>query len=118
MLDQEWVNRNVGRLYRRHPLKLYLTDAGGTERFGELDHAFDQTGWIKGETYSVISVFHLPRNLTPGGYDVRIALVDEAGQPRIRLAIKGLDAQRGYKLGTVAVLPPHAASECDKARCP
>jgi Domain of unknown function (DUF4832) len=117
LLDQEWANRNVGRLYKPHPLKLYLTDAAGLARFEELDQAFDQTSWIQSGTYPVISVFHLPRNLTPGAYDLRIALVDETGQPRIKLAIEGQDAQGRYELGAMAV-PPHGVPGCDNARCP
>jgi hypothetical protein len=108
LLDQEWVNRNVGRLYKLHPLKLYLTDATGKEKFSELDHAFDETAWVKGEVYPVISVVHLPKDLPPGAYDVRIALVDANGEPRIKLAIAGRDAYGRYKLGTVQVLPSEA----------
>jgi hypothetical protein len=118
LLDQEWVNRNVGRLYKRHPLKLYLTDTTGKEKFAELDHAFDETNWIKGESYPVISVLHLPKELTPGTYDMRIALVDETGQPRIKLAIAGADPQGRYKLGTMRVLPPEALAGCGNPRCP
>jgi hypothetical protein len=105
-LDQEWVNRNVGRLYKLHPLKVYLTDTAGNEKFAELDHAFDETNWIKGEVYPVISVLHLPKELPPGTYDVRIALVDGRGEPRIKLAIAGADAHGRYRLGMLQVLPP------------
>lgn len=118
LLDQEWVNRNVGRLYKQHPLKLYLMDAAGKEKFTELDRAFDQTRWINGETYPVVSVFHLPKDLAPGAYEVRVAMVDEAGQPRIKLAIAGGDPQGRYKLGSMTVLPPEAPPGCDNARCP
>jgi len=106
VLDQQWVNRNVGRLYKRYPLKLYLTDAAGQEKFTELDHAFLETDWVQGETYPVTSVFQSRRELPPGTYDVRIALVDDSGRPRIKLAIAGSDAEGRYKLGTVRVVPP------------
>jgi len=103
LIKQSWVNRNCGRLYVRQPLKLYLTDMEGNEKFSEVDRAFDQTDWIAGETYPVISVFHLRKDLAPGTYDVRIAMVDETGNPRINLAIAGADAQKRYRLGTLRI---------------
>ncbi len=102
---QRWVNRNVGRLYEWHPLKLYLTDPNGGEEFGKVDISFDERQWIRGETYSMISVFQLPKNLAPGFYDVRIALVDETGKPRIALGIEGRDSEGRYKVGEIEILP-------------
>ncbi len=118
LLRQTWVNRNVGRLYVRHPLKLYLTDAEGNEKFSVIDSGFDQTQWVAGETYPVISVFYVPKDLAPGIYDVRIAMADGAGNSRINLAIEGADTKRRYKLGTVRILPFEAGPGCIAARCP
>ena len=118
LMHETWVNRNVGRLYQRLPLKVYLTDARGSEKFSEVDRGFDETTWVHGETYPVISVLHLPKELRPGIYDLHIALVDEAGQPRIKLAIAGADQQGRYKLGPMRVLPPEAPPGCGNARCP
>jgi hypothetical protein len=105
VMKQEWVNRSAGRLYLRHPLKLYLTDSEGNEKCSEVDRGFDQTQWVEGETYPVLSVFHLPKNLAPGMYDVRIAMADRTGSPRINLAIQGGDSAKRYRLGTVRVVP-------------
>ncbi len=113
-----WVNRNVGRLYQRLPLKVYLTDSRGNEKFSEVDSGFDETRWVRGETYPVISIFHLPKDLPPGEYDVRIALVDETGKPQINLAIQGLDAEKRYRLGTVRILQSRQKSGCYVAHCP
>ena len=44
VVRQTWVNRNLGRLYLQHPLKLYLTDPLGTEKFSEVDSSFDERG--------------------------------------------------------------------------
>jgi hypothetical protein len=109
LLEQNWANRNVGRLYVDHPLKLYLTDAQGKEKYSELDFNLDETEWVKGESYSHISVFHLPPSLAPGEYDVRIAVVDESGKPRISLAVQGVDSEKRYRIGTVRVLPPRGS---------
>jgi hypothetical protein len=106
VVKQNWVNRNVGRLHLRHPLKVYLTDAEGNEKYSAVDRGFDQTPWVAGETYPVISVYHLPKTLAPGQYDVRMAMVDHEGVPRINLAIQGSDSQKRYRLGTVRVVSP------------
>ncbi len=118
LLRQTWVNRNVGRLYLRHPLKVYLTDSQGNEKFSEADPAFDETPWVQGESYPVISIFHFPKDLAPGAYDVRIALVDGSGKPTIRLAIQGEDSQMRYMLGTIRIRKPEVQGPCDKERCP
>ncbi len=104
VLRQTWENQNVGRLYRRHLLKLHLFDSDGTERFSGSAGTFDPTGWVKGERYDVLSVFKLPGDLKPGGYEARIALVDaESETARIRLAIAGGDAELRYRIGTIRV---------------
>jgi hypothetical protein len=118
VVRQSWVNRNVGRLYVQHPLKLYLTDAQGTEKFSEVDTSFDERTWVKGKDYSLISVFHLKKELSPGLYDVRIALVDTEGKPRIRLGIEGVDGELRYKVGEIRILPPEKVAGCDKGYCP
>ena len=125
VLDQTWVNRNVGRLFVRYPLRLYLTDVAGSTQYSETDRAFDATHWVQGQSYVYASIFHLPTDLKPGEYDIRIALVDAAGKleinpegrgpgefhrriafgnPRIRLAIAGVDSEMRYKLGTLRIL--------------
>jgi len=103
VVRSSWVNRNAGRLYVRHPLKLCLTDEQGNEKFSEEDRGFDQTSWVEGEKYPVLSVFHLRKDLPPGVYDVRVAMVDSSGKPRIRLAIAGADREGRYRLGTVRI---------------
>jgi uncharacterized protein DUF4832 len=119
VFKQDWVNRNVGRLYVRHLLKLYLTDAQGNEKFSEVDTSFDETQWVQGKDYPLISVFHLPRNLTPGMYDVRIALADvNAGKPEIKLGIEGLDPQGRYKVGEIRIEPYNGPPGCVTDPCP
>jgi hypothetical protein len=118
VLRQVWMNRNVGRLYVQHPIKIYLMDSEGKEKFSEDDSSFDETSWVQGETHSLLSVFHLPKNLAPGTYDLKIALVDEKGKPRIRLPIQGEDSEMRYKVGEIQIVPPEGKTPCDKAFCP
>ena len=105
LINQEWMNRNIGRLYIHHPLKVCLLDAQGDEKFSALDWDIDVTKWVKGESYPRTSVIQLPQKLAPGGYEVRIALTDSTGTPRIKLAMEGLDSSGRYKLGAIRILP-------------
>jgi hypothetical protein len=104
VIQQNWVNRNVGRLYRRHPLQLTLVDGGGKAVFAsQVESAFAQTGWVQGQNYEIVSIFHLPQDLAEGVYEVRVAMVDEQGAPRISLGLEGGDGQKRYRLGTVRI---------------
>ena len=118
VVKQEWVNLNVGWLSVPHPLKIYLIDSQGKDRFSEVDHRIDETSWVKDETYRVTSVFHLPNELTPAMYDIRLALVDSAGTPQIKLAISGADDRKRYKVGTIRILPARKQKGCVTAYCP
>ncbi len=106
LLRQNWVNRNMGRCYKRFPLRLFLTDTEGNVKFQQNCGEFDPTKWVKGTAYPVTSIFTLPKDLAPGIYDVRIGLIDETGKPRVRLGIEGIDSQLRYKLGTLKVTLP------------
>ena len=103
VLKQTWENRNAGRCYRRHPLKLYLTDKAGKEAFSETDFSFDQTGWVRGTRQELYSVFHLPKDIPEGSYDLRIAMVDREGRPALKLGIQGKDNENRYLLGTLKI---------------
>jgi len=110
-LRQLWSNLGVGRSYVNYPLKVYLTDSSGNTVWSGTDEQFEMTGFVAGEVYETFSRFELPTSLAAGDYDIRVALVDEQGDPAIRLAIAGEDAQKRYTLGTLTVaagtvLPP------------
>ena len=105
LLKSNWVNRNEGRLYTHTPLRVYLTDTEGNERFSAVDPAFDETAWVRGEQYPVTTILTIPAKVEPGVYDVRIALTDAAGKPIVRLSIEGQDRKRRYRLGTIRILP-------------
>jgi hypothetical protein len=98
------MNRNIGRLYIHHPLKVCLLDAQGEEKFSALDWDIDVTKWVKGKSYPRTSVIQLSEKLAPGDYEIRIALADSTGIPRIKLAMEGLDSTGRYKLGGIRIL--------------
>jgi len=103
-LRQTWLNRNVGRAYRVYPLKVYFIDPDtGKEIWSGVDENFDQTPWIKRQSYRVTSRFSIPSNIPSGTYELRIAMVDGTGLPRIALAIAGGDIKKRYRIGSVIV---------------
>jgi hypothetical protein len=106
MFHSTWVNRNAGRLHERYPFRIYSTDANSLERWSANDPSFTQTGWVQGERNNVDTLVATSNKLPPGVYDVRIAMVDAANKPSIRLAIGGEDSLLRYRLGTIRVLPP------------
>ncbi len=117
-LKQSWINRNAGRLYVAQPLKLYLTSKEGKEVFGQVNHAFNESTWVEGESYPITSFFQLPLTIQPATYDIRIALVDSSGKPTIRLGIAGEDSEHRYKVGEIQILPSDAPKSCVSAFCP
>ncbi len=102
-LRQDWVNRAVGRAWKQNPLKVYLTDSAGNTVWSGTDSAFDQRDFVRGSTYPVSSRFTLPSTVPAGTYQLRIAMVDAAGNPAITLAIAGKDAQGRYPIGNIVV---------------
>jgi hypothetical protein len=118
VLHQQWINQNAGRLYVAHPLKLYLTDASGKEVFSLVNRGLNETDWIQGQTYKVMSAFQLAKSIPPGTYDLKIALVDQSGKPTIRLGIVGGDSDLRYRIGQIKILPSDASGGCDSSYCP
>ena len=103
-LRQKWVNRNSSWCEYPYRLKLYLVDHGGKLAWAGIDEKFDPRDWVNGATYAYDSVFRLPEELTPGMFDLRIALVDESGKPSVRLGIDGADDVRRCHLGSVVIV--------------
>jgi len=102
-LRQEWLNRNASWCVYPYRLRVFLMDSGGEVAWSEVNQAFDPRSWLAGTTYPAESAFRLPADLKPGDYDLRIALVDETGQPRVRLGIEGADPALRYQLGSVRI---------------
>jgi hypothetical protein len=106
MIQSSWVNRNTGRLYVHHPLRIYLTDAEGNEKLSAPDRAFTPVDWVSGKEYPVTTLLRVSEKLEPGIYEVRIAITDPYnGKPAVRLAVEGEDSQMRYRLGTIRILP-------------
>jgi len=102
-LRQEWVNRNASWCVYPYRLRLFLMNSGGAVAWSEVDQKFDPRSWLAGTAHTVESAFRLPAVLTPGDYDLRVALMDEAGKPQVRLGIEGADSALRYKLGLLRI---------------
>lgn len=102
-LDQTWLNEGVGRLPEQHDLKVYFVDpANGNVVWSGTDASFDQTLWLKWNVYGHGSSFVLPSSVPPGTYDLKIAMVDDAGEPAIAMPLAN-GTNRMYKIGTITV---------------
>ncbi len=97
-----WENKGDAPAYRNSPLALRLKNADA-ERILLTDT--DIRTWLPGDTLRDGTV-HLPSDLSPGDYELSIALVDpDRLVPRIHLAIAG-EANDGWTpLGDVHVTP-------------
>jgi hypothetical protein len=111
VFKQQWANRNVSRCAKPFRLKVYLARADGITVYSGIDSEFDPRSWVAGKVYDHRSSFRLPPGLPAGDYTLRIALVDEWGDPRVRLGIEGGDAQLRYVLGKVRIGEAPAKSE-------
>ena len=110
LLKETWINENMGRCYRQFPLAFYFFDKDGRQAASVVDSAFDETTWVKGESYNNISVIRIPRTLPPGDYQVRIALVNSKQVPSVALGIAGDDGQKRYPIGSIRVSAAEAAT--------
>ena len=106
-LRQEWANRNASWCVYPYRLKLYLLDANGNTAWSAVDNRFDLRPWLGDNIYEVTSSLAVPARVKPGNYDLRIAVVDEGGEPRVRLGIAGVDGQLRYSLGTLTITSAH-----------
>ncbi len=102
-LSQTWINKGVGRLIDKHPLKVYFVNAAnGDVVWSAADNGFDQTHWEKWNVYELNSTFNLPANLPHGTYDLKVAMVDGAGNPAIAMPMTDGE-NKMYRIGTVTV---------------
>jgi hypothetical protein len=95
-----WENKGVAPCYKHFPLAIKLKNSKDSITF--LTDA-DIREWLPGDNLYDNSVF-VPKNFTPGDYNVQIAIVDPlTGKPKIQLAIEGKDAEGWYNLGKIKI---------------
>ncbi len=95
-----WENKGDAPAYRRYPLALRLKSG---EQSAILVTNADVRTWMPGDNLYNNDVF-VPRSLPDGDYTLEIALVDAATrEPKIKLAIAGVEPDGWYPMGTVKV---------------
>ncbi|MGB7200278.1 MAG: DUF4832 domain-containing protein, partial [Acidobacteriaceae bacterium] len=103
-----WENKGDAPAYRRYPLALRLR--GGKNSAILMTNA-DVRTWMPGDNLYNNAVF-VPRSLPDGEYTLEIALVDAAThEPKIKLAIAGVEPDRWYSMGTIKVSTDATATQ-------
>lgn|GEM_PF-2620320 len=102
-LTMSWINNGAGFSPKNYALKVYFTNPStGEVVWSGTDASLNQRKWFKGDVNEVESTFVLPASLAVGAYDLSIAMVDAAGNPKIELAMPNGDGKR-YKIGEIEV---------------
>ncbi|MGE5645657.1 MAG: DUF4832 domain-containing protein [Acidobacteriota bacterium] len=95
-----WENKGVAPIYRNYLLALRLSNAQKTT---VLKTGADIRKWLPGDAIYDDAVF-VPNNMPAGEYDFSLALLDPAtDQPKVKLAIAGVEPDGWYKLGRITV---------------
>jgi hypothetical protein len=95
-----WENKGVAPCYKKYSLALRLRNDRRTELF--LTDA-NITTWLPGDNVYDDAVF-LPADMPVGDYEISLALVDPSSrQPKVKLAIEGLEEDGWYRLGRIKV---------------
>ena len=98
-----WENAGVGKMYRKHPVVLYLLDGQGKIACEKKQDAIDPREWLPGQ-HTATAELKLPAGLAKGPYTLAVALVDETtGKPAIALACTAPHEARIYRVGRVEV---------------
>lgn len=101
LVDTTWSNVAVGRATTNYGIRYYLVDAAtGREAWASTYRGFDVRTLTGAASPIVRASFPAP-TLPAGDYLLKVALVDSAGTPAVRLAISGRDALGRYTLGVV-----------------
>ncbi len=99
-LHMWWRNAGVAPVYREYKLAIQL--AGGDSQ-PVMSLPKDVRRWLPGDAV-FDGTFYVPAELKPGTYRFRVALLDpRTGQPAVRLAIEGRQADGWYDLGSIEV---------------
>ncbi len=95
-----WLNAGVAPVYRDYQLALQISSMDGS---AVLPVPVDVRKWLPGDAV-FDGTLYVPKNLKPGSYKLRIALLDPGREtPAIRLAIEGRQADGWYDLGSISI---------------
>jgi hypothetical protein len=96
-----WENLGVAPCYRRYPFALRIKN---DKISSLLPTNADIREWLPGDSLFDGSVM-LPSELVPGTYELQIGILDKLSmQPKVKLAIDGMQPDGWYRLGNVEVV--------------
>lgn len=106
LIQHEWTNLGVGVLPNKHPnwnhkykLCFSLLDSVTKEvKYSQLDISVEPADWVKGKTYTYMSIVNLPKELQKGEYLLCVGLVDttKGNLPGIKLALPSESQMNGW----------------------
>ena len=96
-------NSGVGRFWFNDRIKYYITNEQEQVVYEYIDENHDIRNLMLGDNNAYYSSFKLPKGLSEGKYKISIAIVDETGNPHIKLAQTGNHESKIYKLGEFSI---------------
>lgn len=100
LFETWWENKGVAPCYKHFSLAIRLKNTKDSITFLT---DVDIREWLPGDNLYDNSVF-IPKNFTPGYYDVQIGIVDPlSGKPKIQLAVEGKEPDGWYTLGKLKI---------------
>ena len=108
-----WANLGMAPSYPRMGIRLslhiYIVDAQGQD-LASLTLPTDIAGWMPAESasseaprYTLQVNAATPRNIVPGSYHLELAIIDDARQEPIQLAIAGRTESGRYRIGALQI---------------
>lgn len=95
-----WENKGVAPCYKDFQLAIRLKN---DQRSEVMVTDADITTWLPGDNLYNNSVF-VPLDMPAGEYQLQIGIVDrQTGEPKVKLAIEGLDPEGWYTVGNLKV---------------
>lgn len=108
-VEMKWENIGVAPCYRPYPLAVQLRSRAG-EVVCRVQSAADLRTWLPSSEryrpYEVRETLKLPRALSPGAYDLRVAFLGPDGKAVLKLGIAGRGDDGWYTVSQVAVVKP------------
>ena len=99
-----WLNAGVAPIYREYQLAMELKSPTAS---ATISVAAKLKEWLPGDAV-VDCTLHVPDDLAPGRYSVRIAMLDpDSGKPAIQLANEGRQPDGWYDMGSLQIGGAH-----------
>jgi hypothetical protein len=100
-----WENKGVAPIYKDFPLALRLK---GKERTHVFVTDADIRRWLPGDNL-YDSAIVVPNDMPDGEYELAIGIIDRnTHEPKVKLAIAGIDSEGWYPLTTIRVAAPES----------